>query len=74
MIYNDPFGFGDLSELFGTIDPQQAAQRGQEIPRQAQSGGNKRRGRGNGTLDQYGGDLTAPAKERKSVGKGTGLV
>ncbi len=65
MIYNDPFGFGDLSELFGSIDPQQAAQRGQEISRQAQRGGNNRRGGGNGILDQYGVDLTAQAKAGK---------
>ncbi|MBA1394375.1 ATP-dependent Clp protease ATP-binding subunit, partial [Lactobacillus sp. XV13L] len=65
MMYNDPFGFGDLSELFGSIDPQQAAlRRGQEVPSQTAQGGGHRRG-GNGILDQYGVDLTAQAKAGK---------
>ncbi|AXX64867.1 ATP-dependent Clp protease ATP-binding subunit [Bombilactobacillus bombi] len=65
MMYSDPFGFGDLGELFGNIDPQQAAiRRGQEVPNQPQRGGNNRNG-GNGILDQYGVDLTAQAKAGK---------
>lgn len=60
---NDPFGFGDLSEIFG-VNPQMAARRAQGIPDGApgQQGGNNS---GNGILDQYGVDLTAQAKAGK---------
>ena len=60
---NDPFGFGDLSEIFG-VNPQMAARRAQGISDGApgQQGGNNS---GNGILDQYGVDLTAQAKAGK---------
>ncbi|UQS83266.1 ATP-dependent Clp protease ATP-binding subunit [Bombilactobacillus thymidiniphilus] len=61
---NDPFGFGDLSELFGAIEPQRSVHRQQPMQPQGGNGGGNN-GSGSGVLDQFGVDLTAQAKDGK---------
>ncbi|UQS81743.1 AAA family ATPase [Bombilactobacillus folatiphilus] len=61
---NDPFGFGDLSSLFGGIDPQQEMRRQQQMSTQGQRGGGGNNS-GNGILSQFGVDLTAQAEAGK---------